>query len=403
MENVDWISRLKIKSSIGQQGNDIVYYPDSVDRDGFLVRNYAPYLDQWGATSDGKTFELSLQFLGNKDLKWETSTNFNVGFELALFDNKLSLETEYFVRKITDLIFNRPLPNSSGLPSVPENVMDMKNTGIEALVTYTIISNDNLTWTASLNATHYKNTITELAPGRSFIEPDGTLFSARYRWEVGRSAYDFYMRKFTSVNPKNGNARWYTSKEFEADGTTKVVNNETEDYSHADEIFLDKSSLPKINGGFSTSLNYKNFDLSVDLSYQFGGFAYDAIYDDGLSGDRGKNFHRDFSKTWTFDNTEASLPRVFDGSNNYSFSDLFIEKSDFVSLNDIVLGYTIPHNTAQKIGVEKIRLYALGNNLAMWTRSNRKGFDPRQRISGSNNSVRYPTLKTFSLGLNINF
>jgi TonB-linked SusC/RagA family outer membrane protein len=404
MKNVEWISRFKLKSSIGQQGNDIVYYSGGrLDRDNFVIRNYAPYLDQWKASSDNKSFELGLWYKGNKELKWETSTNFNLGFELQLFDNKLSVEAEYFVRKISDLISNRPLPPSFGLPSVPENVMSMKNTGLEVLLTYNIISSDKLTWTASINATHYKNKITKLALGKPFIEPDGTLFSSRYRWEVGRSAYDFFMRKFSSVNPENGKARWYTSKKFEADKTTEIKNNETEDYSHADEVFLNKSSLPKINGGLSTSIRYLDFDLSIDLSYQFGGYAYDAIYSNGFLGEIGRNFNRDYSKTWTYDNTKARLPRVFDGSNNYRLSDLFILKSDFISLNDVVLGYTIPNLTSKKIGVEKIRVYAMGNNLAVWTKANRQGFDPRQRIAGNNHPVRYPTLKTFSIGLNINF
>ena len=402
MANVDFISELKLKSSIGQQGNDIVYYPDALDRDNFLIRNYAPYLNQWGVSTDGESFELSLDFLGNKDLKWETSTNFNIGFELGLFEDRLRIESEYFERKITDLIFNRPLPNSSGLPSVPENVMDMENKGIEASITYDIISNNDLTWVASLNATHYKNEITQLAPGRSFIEPDSN-FGTLYRWKVGKGAYDFFTRKFSSVNPTNGNARWFTAKQFEANGTTPIVNNETENYSHADEIYLNKSALPDVNGGFSTSVTYKNFDLSIDLSYQFGGYAYDAIYNDGFSGMQGGNFHRDFSKTWTFDNTDATLPRVLDGSTNYSVSDLFVEDSDFISLNDVAVGYTIPEQFTERFGIEKVRIYALGNNLALWTKSNKQGFDPRQRVTGGNNSVRYATLKTFSLGLNINF
>lgn len=393
MDNVDWISELKLKSSIGQQGNDYVGYPDNT-----AVRNYAPYLDQWDVTTDGEEFNLSKTVLGNKDLKWETSTNFNAGFELNMFDNRLRIESEYFQRKITDLIFNRPLPNSSGLPSIPENVMDMQNVGVEASIAYDVIRSKNLNWTVDLNATHYKNEITKLAPGRDFIDP-GTV----YRWEKGSSAFDYYIRDFVGVNPTNGNAIWYTSSEFEADGTTPIVNNQTEDYSVASETSLGKSALPDVNGGFTSSLTYKNFDFSFALSYQFGGYAFDAIYNDAFGGGIGENLSRDFYKTWTYDNTTASLPRVIDGSRNYNTSDLLLEKSDFISLNDVSIGYTLPSDVVEKIGLSKVRIYGLGNNLALWTASGRDGFDPRASVTGGNNSVRYATLKTFTLGLNVNF
>ncbi|MGJ8659912.1 MAG: SusC/RagA family TonB-linked outer membrane protein [Cellulophaga fucicola] len=393
MDNVDWISELKLKSSIGQQGNDYVGYPDNT-----AVRNYAPYLDQWDVTTDGEEFNLSKTVLGNKDLKWETSTNFNAGFELNMFDNRLRIESEYFQRKITDLIFNRPLPNSSGLPSIPENVMDMQNVGVEASIAYDIIRSKNLNWTVDLNATHYKNEITKLAPGRDFIDP-GTV----YRWEKGSSAFDYYIRDFVGVNPTNGNAIWYTSSEFEADGTTPIINNQTEDYSVASETNLGKSALPDVNGGFTSSLTYKNLDFSFALSYQFGGYAFDAIYNDAFGGGIGENLSRDFYKTWTYDNTTASLPRVIDGSRNYNTSDLLLEKSDFISLNDVSIGYTLPNDVVEKIGLSKVRIYGLGNNLALWTASGRDGFDPRASVTGGNNSVRYATLKTFSLGLNVNF
>ncbi|MGJ8660063.1 MAG: SusC/RagA family TonB-linked outer membrane protein [Cellulophaga fucicola] len=393
MDNVDWINELKLKSSIGQQGNDYVGYPDNT-----AVRNYAPYLDQWDVTSDGEEFNLNKTVLGNENLKWETSTNFNAGFELNMFENRLRIESEYFQRKITDLIFNRPLPNSSGLPSIPENVMDMQNVGVEASISYDIIRNQNLNWTVDLNATHYKNEITKLAPGRDFIDP-GTV----YRWEKGSSAFDYYIRDFVGVNPTNGNAIWYTSSEFEADGTTPIVNNQTEDYSVASETNLGKSALPDVNGGFTSSLTYKNLDFSFALSYQFGGYAFDAIYNDAFGGGIGENLSKDFYKTWTYDNTTASLPRVIDGSRNYNTSDLLLEKSDFISLNDVSIGYTLPSDVVEKIGLSKVRIYGLGNNLALWTASGRQGFDPRASVTGGNNSVRYATLKTFTLGLNVNF
>lgn len=390
MSDVSWINELKLKSSIGSQGNDIVYYP------GTTTRNYVPYEDQYSVVTDGTTFSPEKTVFGNKDLKWETSTNFNAGFELNMFNNRLRIESEYFVREISDLIFNRPLPNSTGFPSVPENVMDMENRGFEVSLGYDIVSNENLTWTVDFNATHYKNKITKLAPNREFID------NGVYRWTEGGSAFDFFIRDYVGINPTNGQAIWATEKEFEADGVTPT-NGTTEDSSVAEQILLGKSALPDVYGGLSTNLTYKNFDFAIDLNYQFGGYSYDAIYNDGFDGGIGRNFNRDFSKTWGYDNTNGTLPRVYDGTTSYFQSDLFLRKSDYISLNNVVLGYSVPNDIIEKIGLSKVRIYAVGNNLALWTADKTQGFDPRASVTGNNNSVRYSTLKTYTLGVNINF
>lgn len=390
MSDISWISELKLKTSFGQQGNDIVYY------DGTTVRNYAPYLDQWDLVSDGSSFAPEKNTLGNKDLKWETSENLNVGFELNLFDNRLRIESEYFVRKITDLIFNRPLPNSTGLPSVPENVMDMENRGVELSIGYDIINKEDLTWSVDFNATTYKNEITELAPGREFID------NGIYRWTKGGSAFDFYTYKYEGVSETTGHAIWATTSEFEADGVTPT-DGTTEDRGTATEYEIGKSTLPEVYGGFSTSLTYKSWDFNVALSYQFGGTAFNSIYNDGFSGAVGDNFHKDYWKTWRSDNTTGTLPRVFDGTTSYNTSDLFLISSDYISLNDIVIGYTLPTNVINKIGLSSVRLYGVANNVGLWKASDIQGYDPRASSTGGTNSVRYAALKTYTLGLTVNF
>ncbi|WP_189663111.1 SusC/RagA family TonB-linked outer membrane protein [Polaribacter sp. IC073] len=387
MSNISWLDNLKLKGSYGQLGNDYVAY----DGGG---RNYTPFLDQWDVVSDGLEFSLSKTVLGNKDIKWETSTNMNAGFEAAMFDRRLRVEAEYFQRKISDLIFNRPLSPSSGLPSVPENVMDMQNTGVEVSIGYDIITNTDFSWFFDINATHYKNEITKLAPGREFID------NGIYRWVDGGSAYDYYTQKFAGVNPTTGMTQWFTKEEF--DGTTPT-NGITEKRSLASLYYLDKTALPDVYGGFSTSMIYKDFDFSVNFSYQIGGYAYDNVYAGGFSGKTGQNFSKDFDKTWRYDNQTGTLPRVLEGSTNYSRSDFFLEKSTYLSLNDITVGYTLPKDISTRYGINSVRLYGLANNLGLWATSDRQGFDPRASVTGGTSAVRYSSLKTFTLGLNINF
>jgi len=391
MQNVDWVSEFKLKASFGQQGNDVVFYP------GTVSRNYSPYLDQWGVVKNGTEFDIEKTVFGNKDLTWETSNNFNVGFELGFLDNRLYIESEYFVRKITDLIHNRELPASTGFPSVPENVMDMENKGVELMISYQIIRKADFTWDFSINATHYKNEITKMVPNKEHLD------NGRYRWTLGGSAYDYYMREYVGINPENGNAIWNTDKETDPN-TGDPTNGVTEDYSVATEFLIGETALSDVFGGFSTNLVYKNFDFGLDFSFQMGGYAYDEIYNDGFDGGIGYNFHKDYTKTWAWDNKGATLPRIDNDSRNFNqFSDFYLEKSDYLSLDNISIGYSIPKNTINKIGLSNVRIYGNANNVGLWTVSDRQGFDPRQRVTGANNAVRYATLKTFTLGLTINF
>jgi len=147
----------------------------------------------------------------------------------------------------------------------------------------------------------------------------------------------------------------------------------------------------------------KVLTLDLTFSYQFGGYAYDAIYNDGFSGAVGDNFHRDYAKTWSATNPTGTLPRVFDGTTSYATSDLFIESSDYISLNNVSLGYTFDSDVVSKVGLSSLRIYALGNNIGLWSASGRQGFDPRASVTGGNSAVRYAPLKTYTLGVNINF
>lgn len=308
MKNVSVISNLKFKSSVGQQGNDRMLYPDS-------GRNYLTYEDQYSVTNNNGNFGLSLAYQGNKDLTWETSTNFNAGFELGLLNNRINLDFEYFTRKVSDLLFNTPQPPSSGLPSFPENVGDMKNTGFEVTINAAVIQKENFDLSFNFNGTHFKNEITKLPSGRDFID------AGVYRYEEGRSIYDLYRREFAGVNPNNGAALFFMDILDENTGEPTGNRQLTENYSEASEYFLDKQAIPDFYGGFGTSVRFKNWNLGVNFAYQVGGYGRDNTYYGLLSGSAGTNYHNDiFTQTWTANNTSAPLPIVIpnNDSNYYS-------------------------------------------------------------------------------------
>lgn len=390
MQNATWLNDLKLKASFGELGNDIVYYPGSSTR-----RNYAPFLDQWDVTRNGKGFELSKTILGNKEISWEKTTNINAGFEASMFDNRLTIETEYFVRKVSDMLYNRPLPKSTGMPSIPENVMSMQNVGIEFSLAYDIIRKEDLTWNFSFNGTHYKNEITKVVPGKEFITATGNR-----RWQKGYGAYDFYMREFVGVNKETGAAIYATDAEKDSKGNP--TNGKTEDRALATLKMTGKSSLPDFYGGFSSTVNYKNFDFSVGFSYQLGGYVYDYRYMQYFDGEKGANLHADFSKTWSHDNKDAKLPVVTPSGTNYRVSTMGLKEASYLSLNNINLGYTMSFDKASSLGAMSVRLYTNINNVALFTKDGTDGFDPRMGITAPGAGT-YAPLRTYSLGVNVKF
>ena len=388
MDNVSWLNEFKLKSSFGQVGNDAILYPTG-------GRNYLAYQDQFTVSNSNGAIGLNLSFQGNNDLTWETSNTFNAGFELAMFDDRISIDAEYFSRKVEDLLFNTPQPPSSGLPSFPENIGDMKNTGVELTINADIVRSDNFDWSVNVNATHYKNEVTKLP--REFID------NGVFRLEEGRSQFDYYRREFAGVNPNNGAALFFADI-LDINGDPTGQRSLTEDYSEASEYFLDKTPIPDVYGGFGTSFRYKNWNLAVDFAYQIGGYGRDNTYYGLFTAGPGENLSKDvFTKTWTVDNQNAELPVVISNNdqNFYGASSLYLIDNSYLSLQDISLSYDLDGKLIDGLGLSGFRIYATANNVYLW--SNRQGYDPRLSATGGNGDSQFSLVRNVTFGVNVKF
>jgi len=408
LSDVDVISNLKIKASYGEQGNDNLFYPGYVSMDhrshfGF-GRNYNPYMDQFEITADADGNPSIRQvYTGTEDLKWEVSRNFNTGFELGLFRNRLNIDFEFFSRKVSDMLFNFPQAPSSGIPAVSKNIGDMKNTGIELAIDGDVIRTDDWNLNLWANATHYKNKITHLP--QPFV-------SGVFRFVEGESAYTYYLREFAGVDAATGFGSWYQG---EADPTSgKSIGDKTAVATHsaATQFLSEKSAHPDLYGGFGFDLSYKKFSVNAGFAYQLGGYVYDNVYQGLFSegtgmGSSGANFHKDVYNTWTPENTSASLPILSSvDKTQYSSSDLFLVSANYMSLENFGISYDLSNNYFERIGVKNARLSVIGNNLFMI--SKRQGLDPRMMQLGgaTNNGLTlnsYSLLRSVSLGLTVKF
>ncbi|MCR4921213.1 MAG: SusC/RagA family TonB-linked outer membrane protein [Bacteroidaceae bacterium] len=412
--NADWVDMLKLKVSYGENGND-----NSLN--GWY------YTNRYDITNSNNTVSLVPRTLGkNEKLSWEKNTKFNVGVDFALFGERLSGTIEYYNNHSNDLISSVPNAPSYGYTSSYANVGNMRNHGIEIEVRGDIIRTKDFTWSAYANMATNSNKITELAESRKTQDMDGHMgySSEGYFYTEGMSRYTMFGRKFagiynsetwnktdeTAYDPsKDGLAMYYKNKYVtdangdvvkNADGTKKVESiYATTSYSAADD-FIWGDALPDVYGGFGTSVEAKGFDLSVDFQYQLGGTVNDSGYAGLMNFNAGYGFHKDILNYWSPSNPNSNLPRLNAGDTYYS-ADRFLTSARFLSLNNITFGYTLPKDLLRKAGFKKIRVYAVADNVYLW--SARKGLDPRQNLMGDSNPRYYSPIRSISGGVQLSF
>ena len=390
-----WIDLLKIKASYGVQGNDNLLLTDGI------TPNYYAYLDQYTVSNSAGDFATSFTYKGNKDITWETSYSFNAGLEFTLFKERLSGSFEYFSRKTVDLLYNQPVPISLGYSTIPMNVGSMRNAGVELDLNADIIRTKDLTWSFNLNMTHYKNKILDLA---ETAKNNGGIKSSVTIRNVGGSLYNAYLVKDAGVDPETGKALYYVDPD-NGDMTT------TDDFSAAKQSDLG-STLPKIYGGFGTSVQYRGFDVSVGLSYQLGGKVYDYSYQQlmhsGEANTAGTNWHKDILNAWSETNKGSNIPRISSADKrNQDLSSRFLQSSNYLSLNSVMVGYTFPKKWTTKFMVNNLRIFFSGDNVALI--ASRKGLDARQNLGvayfGNDDAVgaKYSALRSLSGGISVTF
>ena len=403
MEGIWWVDMLKLKASYGVQGNDNLY-PSSN-----YARKYYPYSDNYTHSYNEQTGEYSteLAYKGNNELTWESSHSFNIGVDFEILSGLLRGSMEYFSRKTVDLLYSKDVPLSSGNPTgyYPVNVGSIVNNGFEFSFDGIIMNRNDLLWTWNMNMSHYRNRILSLDPSVS----DKGIVGGNYIYKVGGSLYEAYMRKYAGVDREDGKALWFmkvTDENGEWTGESML----TKVFSEASQYELG-SVLPKLYGGFGTTLNAYGFDLSAQFSFQLGGKYYDGTYQALMhtSSSAGTAWHKDALKAWSPENPSSDIPRL-DGDTSVGQTAVsnYLISSDFLSINNITLGYTLPQRITSMLEVESLRIYVAGDNLAVV--SARKGVDPRYSMglgsltSGSGlNSGSYSAMRTVTAGVTLTF
>ncbi|MBD1421748.1 SusC/RagA family TonB-linked outer membrane protein [Sphingobacterium chuzhouense] len=371
------INQLTLRASYGGQGND----------------NLGTYYAHQGlytiANNLGKGGTVTNR-LPTPDLKWETNLNFNIGLDVAILQNRISLSAEYFNRQSKDLLFTMPLPLSSGYTGYDANIGSMKNTGFDIDLRTIPVRTADFRWNLDVNFSHYRNQITELP-----TENNEPLDAGNKLLRIGGSIYDFYIPQWAGVNPENGNPLWYLADEDgnRSDETTSV---------HGDAgRFIQGSSLPKLVGGVNNSFSYKNIDFSALLSFSIGGQILDNDYLMIMHNGNtpGRAWSKEILNRWTPENTETDVPRLTTDNLSWTAtSSRFLYSGTYARLKNVSIGYTVPQSILSRIGISSLRVFALAENL--FTFYGHKGMDPEQTVNGAT-YYRYPAIRTISGGLQL--
>ena len=398
------INTLKFRGGYGIVGND------AIAANGFLAlidggRNYT-----FGTAGSTISPGNSPSAPSNPDLKWEETSQFNVGFDAKLF-NDLNLTVEYYNKKTIGILQPVDLPGYVGATGSPlGNVADMENKGFEVELGYRKKIGE-FNFSANGNVSYLKNEVTFVGQGKQFITSGVAGFQSMgeiTRTQVGQSYNSFYGFKTAGIfqtqdeintytnsaggliqpNARPGDFRWTDTN---GDGT--ITND--------DKQFLG-SPIPKFTFGLTLNLEFKGFDFMAFTQGAAGNHIFQGIRRlDILNA----NYQTKALSRWTGPGTSTTYPRLTNDDTNGNFgnsSDFYLEKGDYVRLKIVQLGYTLPSSFVNKVGAQRVRFYVTGENLLTLTKYT--GFDPE--IGGNVMGVDrgfYPQARTFLFGANVQF
>ena len=382
-----------------------------------------------------------LSRIPSEDLRWEANTTFNVGLDMGFFDQRLTLMPEFFLNRSHDLLLDANIPASSGFTSIMCNIGKTQNMGLDLGIRSVNIQKKGMNWTTDLNFSFYKNKVKALA-GESYFYEDANfgLNTQTHKIEVGKPLGQFYGYRTLGL---------YQVEDFDYDPSTKTYtlkkdvpgrNNETvrpgmwkyEDLDgngviNENDRTVIGNANHKFYGGLNNRLKIKDFDLSVFLTFAYGGQVLNATkLRTSVVGERNYNALNVTNSANRWMSIDAFGQEVTDpqelaelnkGKTVAAYYDMengdvrvhswAIEDASYLRVSNVTVGYTFPRKLLKKVGLKKLRMYVTGNNLFVWTPYT--GYDPEvstrrnAQLTPGVDYAAYPRSRTFVIGLSAGF
>lgn len=395
IQNISFIDRLKLRASYGEVGNDAL----GGIVGGVFVPDFFLSQPRYSLTSNAGSPGIWWSDIGNANLQWETIESFDVAIEFSLFNNFLDGSIEYYRRNSSDLLYDLPIALSNGLNSFPNNVGDMYNSGWELGLTANLVTTSNFRWALTLQASTFKNEITNL--------PDPFINGTK-RWAEGQSRYEFYMLHSAGVDPATGDQLFFMYEVDEDGNSVPVMENgvqaTTNDWQETERAYTGARSIPDVLGSISNTLSFKGISLNFLITYGLGGDILDLGYADMMhSGTYGRSLHPDILNAWRQPGDVTDVPRLENGNVDLvrRESTRFLTDASFWALRNVNLAYTFNNKLTERFGVENLRLSVTGENL--YLKSKRNGLDPQYNLAGTPPGDDFNPARIITFSLNANF
>lgn len=451
MEKYTFIDDAKVRVSYGATGNNRV---DDFAYMSLLTANTSTFSGSYYPWNDQIIYNIVVSSMANKNLKWESGIQTDVGLELSMFKDRVNLEVDYYDRVTKDLLLRANMPYSTGFTSAFMNVGKVRNKGLEFTLNTINIKSDKFTWNSSFNISFNRNQLLALNSGedalltiRSFDASVGSM--TNYIAKVGQPIAQFYglisdgMYQLSDYYalPNGANGFIYVLKEgvpvynfgrnpgnlavpetnngfVTQPGSPKYIDVNGDGKTDANDYTVIGNPYPKHYGGFSNNLGYKGFDLNIFLQWSYGnqimnanrmrfegstaGSGYPTTINGGLIN---HNMFASYANRWTPENPSNKYPSInatTEGLRQYSTR--IIEDGSFLRVKTVQLGYNVSPHVLKRTGLATVRVYVSAQNLLTLTKYS--GPDPEVNLGGNNltpgfDFSPYPRTKVYTAGLNI--
>ena len=382
LKGVNDIDYLKIRFSAGQVGNQEI--PDYAFSTTFSTGSYG------GSSSYSKSNTK------NTSLKWETTASYNAGFDLGLWNNRLTLVFDAYYKKTSDLLLKVPTGFATGVNTQLQNVGNVVNKGVEFSVTAALIQRRRIKWNLNANVSLNRNEITDMGSTNDVLQGSdsqqilrkgeslGSFYGLRFEGIV-QSGED--VSKLPTVNglvPKPGDVKYADiNHDNRIDGSDRIILG---------------SIQPNLTFGFSSQFSYRRIDLNLSFAGSYGNKLYNAL---GrrleMTGDS-YNVLSTIKDSWTPQNGGNTLPLASTARTISYIDDRYVQDASYLKFKNLTLAYRFrPIEFGSEFKIEGIRVYATATNL--FTITPYKGYDPE--VSSGTDSGAYPSARTISFGINV--
>lgn len=398
MASAKWIDNLVVRASYGLQGN--------IDKNTspFLLGNYRIENILPGGSED----MIDVSGAPNKKLRWEKTHSVNAGFDFAVLNQAINLSVDYYYRKGVDLIGTQMLPLETGFEMLTVNWASMRNQGVEVALSTRNVHTKNFMWTTNFNFAYNNNKVLKEALREDALEPGREGYPVGALFALKTAGLD--EEGYPMFQDKDGKAvsamEFFKLQEWGFGATDLTARERRELYTYAGT-----ADCP-YTGGFNNTFTYKAFELGVNFSFDFGGKVRSQPTYSIVDFDKGRNTNRDILNRWTPENTETIFPVLLSQNERldeymwysnqneiYRNLDIWIRDLNYVRLQNIRLGYTLPTNFSRMLGMTSATVAIEGRNLLVFGSSYKNYLDPETM----SNAYATPAPKSVTLSLNLIF